>query len=250
MSRTALALAMEGERRRLLKEYDSAINFFTQAIDEDSGYAWAWAHRGAAKVEQFGTEFPGGKDDLDRAISLRKDSYPWAFAKLGQYWFQANNYEQAIATYNKALENNPDYAWALAHRGWAYYYLNDYDSAERDFSEAINRASNYAFAFAMRAATHGRMISKKLAEIQDMTNAREKIEAYEFVVEKYQKVTTDMLIAVRLDNTIYDPISQQVSAQAASIQHDQGIAVTSHKFSIKLLEEIQMMEDRRNQKTS
>ncbi|WP_271942072.1 tetratricopeptide repeat protein [Roseofilum reptotaenium] len=254
MSQTALDLAIEGETCRLRKDYRKAISFFRQAIRKNDKYAWAYAHLGSAQLNRHGREVPSqdARENLEIAIALRQDHYPWAIAKLGQYWFESGNYPKAIEEYTKALKQSPGYSWALAHRGWAYYRDSQYEPAYRDFTAAIQNTDNeYAFAYAMRAATSGKIISQKESKIPEMRSDTEKLEAYKFILEKYHSVTADILQAIFLNKNIYD--RTRTSLDLSRFTNDmktRGIAVGSHQFSLRFLEEVRAIEDAaRSQKT-
>lgn len=65
---------------------------------------------------------------------------------LGQEYMQKKNYELAILSFEKAIEQNPD--WAEAHNalGEAYFFLFKYDEALKEFDKAIELKSDYTLA--------------------------------------------------------------------------------------------------------
>lgn len=65
---------------------------------------------------------------------------------LGQEYMQKKNYELAILSFEKAIEQNPD--WAEAHNalGEAYFFLFKYNEALKEFDKAIELKSDYTLA--------------------------------------------------------------------------------------------------------
>ena len=68
-----------------------------------------------------GTPAQGAKLIYDQAIE---------FSKKGQY-------DQAIATFNQAIQQDPKNAAFYNARGLAYYYIKNYDKAIADFTKAV-----------------------------------------------------------------------------------------------------------------
>ncbi|MEO8372916.1 MAG: tetratricopeptide repeat protein, partial [Candidatus Solibacter sp.] len=66
----------------------------------------------------------------------------------------ANEYDRAIAEYNRALELNPRYAEAFNDRGHSYYWKGDGTRAIADFTRAIALRPDYPNAYNNRGATH------------------------------------------------------------------------------------------------
>jgi tetratricopeptide (TPR) repeat protein len=55
----------------------------------------------------------------------------------GNRWFRVGNLDEAIISYTKALEVDPEYVEAYNNRGQAYYQKNDFESAIKDYTRAI-----------------------------------------------------------------------------------------------------------------
>lgn len=68
------------------------------------------------------------------------------YYSLGQEYMQKRNFELAILSFKKAVEQSPD--WAEAHNalGEAYFLLFKYDEALREFDKAIELKSDYTLA--------------------------------------------------------------------------------------------------------
>ena len=55
----------------------------------------------------------------------------------GSDYLQADDYDLAIASFDKAIELDSQFAFSYASRGIAYYYKNYFDEAIADFDKAI-----------------------------------------------------------------------------------------------------------------
>ncbi|MEG4294786.1 hypothetical protein Q5692_39170 [Microcoleus sp. C2C3] len=102
----AISKAREGENLRLMARYNQdeyieeniseilnkAAQYFKEATEADSTYAWAWAHWGAT-LSYLGGSF--------KRLNPSKSKF----------------YKDADTKFAQAIKCNPNYAWALAHRG-------------------------------------------------------------------------------------------------------------------------------------
>jgi len=66
------------------------------------------------------------------------------FIGKGQNYFVQGQYDDAIAEYTKAIEQNPQCASAYAHRGIAYDSMGEISKAIDDFNKAIEIGPKYA----------------------------------------------------------------------------------------------------------
>ena len=102
-------------RSRAKKDYDKAIDDYTEAIRLDPGIAPAYNNRGAAW---------GAKKDFDKVIAdcneaIRLDpGFAFAYDNRGNAWRVRKNYDKAIADYNEAIRLDPKYAYAYGKLAW------------------------------------------------------------------------------------------------------------------------------------
>ncbi|WP_437901246.1 tetratricopeptide repeat protein [Sorangium sp. So ce124] len=131
------SLAQKAEGRRKEGQYTEAIQLFTEALELDSGYAWAYAHRGAAHAAL--DNWKACCDDFETALKLKPD-YGWAYARWGEAHRMHASYrlgradtppdwreqhaaiDRGIELLERAAELSPGSAWTFAHRGAAYTY--------------------------------------------------------------------------------------------------------------------------------
>ncbi|WP_437738428.1 tetratricopeptide repeat protein [Sorangium sp. So ce1335] len=131
------SLAQEGEVRRKNGQYTDAIRLFTGALEIDGEYAWAYAHRGAARAAL--DDWEPCCEDFKKAVELKPD-YGWAYARWGEAHRMHASYrlgradtppdwreqhaliDRGIELLERAAELSPEDAWTFAHRGAAYTY--------------------------------------------------------------------------------------------------------------------------------
>ncbi|MBE9503104.1 MAG: tetratricopeptide repeat protein, partial [Proteobacteria bacterium] len=82
------------------------------------------------------------KKDFDKAVKHFKDylthvndSTGWS--NLGWAYMGKGNYDEAIVSFNTAVELNPKNENALQGRGWTYLYKGNFNEAMRDFNKTI-----------------------------------------------------------------------------------------------------------------
>jgi tetratricopeptide (TPR) repeat protein len=110
-----------------------------------------------------------------------------------------DDYDQAIANFNKALELDPNYAPAYYNRGIAFRKKEDYDSAIADFTQAIRLDSNYADAY----------------------NGRGIVYSYK---GEYNKAIVDYSQAIRLNADFEFAYTNRASAYIKISEYDKAIS--------------------------
>ena len=82
----------------------------------------------------------------DRALSLRPD-YADAFYNRGVTLQELKRFDEALASYDHALTLRPDFAEALNNRGSALRELNRFDEALASYDRALAVKADYAHPF-------------------------------------------------------------------------------------------------------
>ncbi|KYF74052.1 hypothetical protein BE17_21035 [Sorangium cellulosum] len=127
------SLAQQGEVHRRNGEYTAAIQCFTDALAIDDEYAWAYAHRGAARAAI--DDWERCCEDFDTALKLQP-GYGWAVGQWaeafrthaiynmsGQSWEELHSLvNRSIELFDTAISLSPGSAWTFAHRGAAYTF--------------------------------------------------------------------------------------------------------------------------------
>lgn len=130
---------------RKLKDYQKAVKHFTNAIDNaiqlDEGLALSYNSRGCAYFAEY--ELDNSADNLENAIADFSKAiklipkYAEAYNRRGGAYLSKGNSENAIADFNKAIELNSEFAEAYHNRGIAYFTKRKFILAIRDYTEAI-----------------------------------------------------------------------------------------------------------------
>jgi len=138
MSKNPIAINWykEGVKAQYKKQFIKAVNFYKQALEEDSLFVFAWDNLGLCYRNL---------NEYDNAISAYKKSLEIdslgtvPLQNIAVVYMYKKEYENAVKTYEKlkALdENNPEIYYGIGH---VYYaYLSDYEKALRNMCKAYN----------------------------------------------------------------------------------------------------------------
>jgi tetratricopeptide (TPR) repeat protein len=88
----------------------------------------------------------------DRAIALQPD-YAAALDNRGNALRQLRRFDEALSSYDRAIKLQPDYADALYNRGVTLHELGRFDEALASYDRAINLRPDHAAAFNNRGNT-------------------------------------------------------------------------------------------------
>jgi hypothetical protein len=108
-----------------------------------SGSSQATEHYNRAGELQEGEQWEEAIAELDQAIELDPE-FSLAYVRRGTAYFSLEQYEQAIADYDTAIELDPDSAYAYANRGSAYAAVGKRAQAKADYDKALPLASDPA----------------------------------------------------------------------------------------------------------
>lgn len=92
--------------------------------------------------------------DYNRVIALMPDD-PNAYFNRGNAYADVKDYDRALADYNRTIVLNANYAPAYYNRGIAYRMVGDYDSAIADYTQTIRLTPNDHHAYFSRAIVYG-----------------------------------------------------------------------------------------------
>jgi tetratricopeptide (TPR) repeat protein len=93
-----------------------------------------------------------------------------AYHYRGQAYYQTKRFENAIQDYNKVLQIAPQNAEAYHHRGQAYISSGKNDEAIADYTQAINLKPDFAAAYSDRAQAYKAQGKEALA-LKDLNQA-------------------------------------------------------------------------------
>ncbi|MGL5646671.1 MAG: tetratricopeptide repeat protein [Clostridium sp.] len=170
------------------KNYEKALECFTNSIEMDRNYKEAFCGRGIAYANQG--KYEEAIKDYNKAIEIDRE-YKEAFNNRGIAHKYKEEYEKAIEDFTKVIELDKDYKEAFFYRGIAYIYQNEFKKAIEDFTKVIEIEENCKEAFLARA-----MIYKYKEEyekaIEDCVKAIEIDKGYGKVYDVRSKIYSEL----------------------------------------------------------
>ena len=128
------ALINRGKCHYQMENYRRALMDFEDAIDKDKRNAEAYFYKGKINKELKQTE--KAIDDFNEAKALGFNPYECA-VEVGLSFVDMGKYSKGIRFFTDAIRLSPNKAPAYAHRGLCYLYEEDYKEALADLDEAI-----------------------------------------------------------------------------------------------------------------
>jgi tetratricopeptide (TPR) repeat protein len=115
------------------KQYDQAIQLFTEVIKRNSRSGDAYFHRGIAYLEK--DDYPSALADLDQSIAL-DGGRAAAFSARAWVHHKQDHDALALSDCKKALSIDPETTDAYTTRGSIYEKRKQYDKARADYEKA------------------------------------------------------------------------------------------------------------------
>ncbi|MDP9229981.1 MAG: tetratricopeptide repeat protein [Bacteroidota bacterium] len=131
-----------GNRALLLrkeKNYDLAIEYYSNAIKLNSVYHEAYANRGNVYFDLNKLDL--AYQDYKKALSIKPGYHP-ALDNLGALFALQGQYDSAIKYTSMAISIKPDYRSAYRNRGYTYIQLKRHDEAIKDFRKFLEYDPN------------------------------------------------------------------------------------------------------------
>ena len=130
----------------VLRDYASAVNDLTKALELTPGFALGHFQRAIARYKslQAGNHADGPARtaeiraviaDLDRAIEL-SPRLAFAYYNKGNVLAELGDFTSALLAFGKAIELKPDFGEAYYNRGYAYFQLGDRERGVENLSKA------------------------------------------------------------------------------------------------------------------
>ncbi|MCB9458333.1 MAG: tetratricopeptide repeat protein [Anaerolineaceae bacterium] len=173
-------------------------------VDRYPTHALAYFSRGLAlaRLEQYEEAIA----DYNQAINL-EPQYAFAFNSRGIAYMELGQYEEAIADYSQAISLDPQYTLAYNNRGIIYLELGQYEEAITDFTQAINLDPQLTLAYNNRGNT--------FSELQ-----------------QYEEALTDYNQAINLDLQYTDAYNNRGNLYAKLQQYEKAIADYTKAISL------------------
>ena len=197
---------------------------FERAIQLNSENAYAYYGLGCMQY-RFG-EAQQAILSLQKAINLREGQYTSAFDTLGSAYSNLKQYDDAIASYQKAIALDPDDTTAYYNIGITYQALKRYDDAIASYQKAIVLDPDYAMAY------------------NNLGNTYKALKQYDDAIASYQKaIALDPDYAMAYNNlgNTYSDLKQYDDAIAS---YQKAIALDSdYATAYKNLGDIYHIQD-------
>ncbi len=136
------------------KDYQAAIEDYSQVIKINPNYADAYYNRGKVRYEL--KDYQAAIEDYRQAIKINPN-YAHAYGNLGIIRYELKDYQAAIEDYNQAIQINPNYEDAYRNRGLVHSELDDYQAAIVDYNQAIQINPNYGDTYTYRGFVHSQL---------------------------------------------------------------------------------------------
>ncbi len=138
-----LAWFKRGKALEMLKHYEEALGAYDKVIQIQPDNYWAWHDRG--KVLEESGRFEEAVSAYDRAVHLKPDfqlavdSRKHLLSRLCQVdqLYHLQHYDEAIASCNRTLRDDPENSLAWLMRGMALENLKQYKSAATSYGQVV-----------------------------------------------------------------------------------------------------------------
>lgn len=125
---------------------------------------------------------------LDQIKQAPKDLE--AYNRLGQYYLEHKDYEEAKNVYDYLVRHNPSSSDYLAKLGYSYLFLQDYKAAAEQYKKSLKLDSSHPSRYYNLALAHSALNQSKQVE-----DALKKALALEPNNEKYKKMLDHAVVA-------------------------------------------------------
>eukprot|EP01135_Chromosphaera_perkinsii_P011859 Nk52_evm2s2514 gene=Nk52_evmTU2s2514 len=142
-----------------MRNYDSAIPKFSEAISLRDNFALAYFHRGLCRLRTGNLK---GVQDLTRAIYIDPSSFEFYLTRASYYELK-KDYEAGIRDCNNAIQLQPNSIRAYLGRGVMKWRLGEPLKAIQDFEQALKLEPKCEMAFYNRAVCFHSMSMDKRA---------------------------------------------------------------------------------------
>lgn len=165
------------------KDFELAMNYFTQAVQLDSNNSRAHAYLGKMYAARY--NFNEAAPHLDRSIAL--DGRPDAYLTRALVFMNLRDFESALSDLSNAydsLKNNSEFYFV---RAGCYMLKKSYKAAVDDYDKLIELKPKEATYFYLRGLVHQELNESELA-CQDFRKAKEmKYSGADKMIKEYCK---------------------------------------------------------------
>ena len=160
---------LRGRQHHMFRQFDQALDEYSQAIDLDPDYALAHFYRGLVYV--WGGDWDEALADMQRVAMLDPEQ-AYAHHIAGLMYMRQDDYAGAAAAFSQAIDLLPDEEGFYADRAAAYFSLGDAAQALDDLDTVLRYDPDASQMLFMRAAVY-RILENRGAAIADLERALE-----------------------------------------------------------------------------
>jgi tetratricopeptide (TPR) repeat protein len=185
--------------------YDLAIADYTQALSLDPYYDTAYFNRSAAYVFKINPD--AAIADLSEAVRINPN-FAEAYTRRGYLYSLQGKMREAIADFNEALRLNPESAEYYTNRGSAFAQNNQLQEAIDDFNEAVELDPQWTPAYEKLGDTYTLMGNYEEALVAYTDYLRFKPKDFRvfsdrgqvyFALGRYEQALTDFKMAFEIE---------------------------------------------------
>jgi tetratricopeptide (TPR) repeat protein len=121
------------------KDYDTAIEKFSEAIAQYPNYHRFYCGRGNAYANK--KQWDLAIEDYTKSIKI-EPNYFWGYYHRGHTYFDTGDYNRAIQDCTNAIELDPQHALVYAIHGLAYNQIGQKQKAIQDLEKAVSLDPN------------------------------------------------------------------------------------------------------------
>lgn len=149
------------------KDWKNELVLWTDTIEKNPKIAIAYANRSAYYADH--NQYEEAEADLNKAVELNAE-YEDAFFNRGVIYQNTGRAEQALSDYNRAIELNSGYTKAYINRGSLLRDAGQTDAALADFNKAIELNPNLSIAYNNRGILYQNLKQNEEA-VKDYTRS-------------------------------------------------------------------------------
>jgi tetratricopeptide (TPR) repeat protein len=240
---TYLSFYALGQAEYIRSNYDQAIEYVKTAITtlpntsqlNTSELALDTAYYGLGWMYQITGRMTSALEAYTQAITINPQ-YAKAFTNRGNVYGELDEFEKAIADYDKSISLNPEdsiVVVALNNRGLAYLGQGQFDAAISDFTQAIELDPQDADLFNNRGITYIQMgmYDQAIADFDQaiVLNSQDAVSFYNRGLAYHDQGMLQLAIAnhnqaISLDNQYVDALIDRGNTYDKLGEYDLGIA--------------------------
>ncbi|MGA7934327.1 MAG: tetratricopeptide repeat-containing serine protease family protein [Kovacikia sp.] len=134
-----------------MKQPYEALASYDRVIQLKPDFYNVWRDRGVLLVTL--NDYMAALGSFDRATKVKPDDYVLWYMRGNLLNRNLQNYSEAITSYNRSLQINPNFADAFTGRGKALYELQRYEEALTDLNRAIQIDPTLTVAWILKSRT-------------------------------------------------------------------------------------------------